>query len=483
RAALSTRFLAVESRELDLFRQETVSDAWYERFRVYHELWESAGFTRMFGEFLDREGVRERLLALPGGERALTNVLHLQEVLHAAAAGQRLGMIGLLKYLNDLIAAADDSPAEELQLRLASDAELVQIVTIHKAKGLQYPVVFCPFSWEGSSLLGREKWGGAGAMRRYLFHEQAEQEYRLVLDLGSAEQAVSREQALREELAESLRLLYVALTRAINRCYLFWGPFASAGNSAAAYLLHGARAASGGDTHAWENDLLAGLDDTAILFDLSELSRQSGGTLQLESMGEVPNFQPVRQNAGETPLNRRVFRGEFRDDWRIESFSSLHRSRDGGLAQQSSGLFEGRERGREENGDYFSDLANFPAGPGPGTFLHGLLEEMDFAGGGPERAGFLRQKLTVAGFDPRWAPVLGEMLDDLLQTPLTPADPTLTLARVGKNERCNELEFYFPLAAADPGRLESLLAAASTGLAAHRSPGLADGRPEPLRGM
>lgn len=482
RAALATRLLAVEARELDLLREETVFDAWYERFRAYHDLWESSGFTRMFGEILDREGVRERLLALPGGERALTNVLHLQEVLHTAAAGQRLGMSGLLKYLHDLIAAVDDSPAEELQLRLASDAELVQIITIHKAKGLQYPVVFCPFSWEGSQILGREKRGGAGPMCRYLFHEQAENEYRLVLDLGSEEQGASREQALREELAEGLRLLYVALTRAINRCYLFWGPFASAGSSAAAYLLHGARA-SGSEPRSWETDLLAGLDDAAILSDLSELSRQSGGTVRLESMGEVVEFQAFREPAGEVVISRRVFRGECRDNWRIESFSSLHRAREAGSVQRSAGLCEGRERERGESGGYFSDLANFPAGPGPGTFLHGLLEEVDFDGAGPGRAAFLREKLQVAGFDLRWAPVLAEMLDDLLHTPLTPAEPTLTLAGVARDERRSELEFYFPLAAADPGRLQGLLAAAIAGVSAHRSPGLAGERPERLRGM
>lgn len=483
RAALATRLLAGEAHELDLFREETLFDAWHERFRDYHELWESGGFTRMFGEILDREGVRERLLALPGGERSLTNVLHLQEVLHTAAAGQRLGILGLLKYLHDLIAAADDNPAEELQLRLASDADLVQIITIHKAKGLQYPVVFCPFSWEGSQILGREKRGGAEPMCRYLFHEQAEGGYRLVLDLGSEKRLASREQALREELAESLRLLYVALTRAINRCYLFWGPFASAGSSAAASLLHGAGVDSESAAPSRETDLLAGLDDAAILSDLNEFSRRSGGALSLEFMGEVTSFRSVQKVVGVVPLKRRVFRGECRDNWRVESFSSLHRSREDGAMQRSAGLVGGRGSGKGEVDDYFRDLANFPAGPGPGTFLHGLLEEVDFAGARSERAGLLREKLQVAGFDARWLPALGEMLDDLLQTPLTPADPTLTLARVGRDERRDELEFYFPLAAADPGRLERLLAAASAGISAGRSPGLVGERHEPLRGM
>jgi len=481
RAALATRLLAVPVTELDLCREEADLDGWFVRFRGYHELWESAGFVRMFGEFLDREGVRERLLALPEGERSLTNVLHLQEVLHGAA-GQKLGMSGLLKYLQDLIAAADENPAEELQLRLASDAELVQIITIHKAKGLQYPVVFCPFSWEGSPILAREKRSGQDPARRYLFHEQSGNDYHLVLDLGSADLAVSREQALREELAENLRLLYVALTRAINRCYLYWGPFASAGTSAAAYLLHGARFAREGGTPAWESDPLAGLDDEALLADLRALARQSGGTVTLELLHEAPAVAARREGVAAFLTDRRVSRGQWRDDWRVESYSSLHRLREGehgeryGYAAKDFG-----PRPTEETGD-FADLAKFPAGAGPGTFLHGLLEELDFSGDPAQRPDFLQEKLRNAGFDQRWAPVLDTMLSDLLHTPLTAEDSSLILAGVGKAERLNELEFYFPLAATDPVRLERLFAQGGAPSSGAQS-GLVGQRPEGLQGV
>lgn len=483
RAALATRLLAVPAPALDLFLEEASLDGWYERFRGYHDLWDTGGFVRMFGEFLDREGVRERLLALPDGERALTNVLHLQEVLHGAASGQGLGMSGLLKYLHDLIAAADDSPAEELQLRLASDAALVQIITIHKAKGLQYPVVFCPFSWEGSRILGLEKPSGAGPLCRYLFHESVGTDYRLVMDLGSEQQAESREQALREELAESLRLLYVALTRAINRCYLYWGPFASAGTSAVAYLLHGAGAATAGAGQSWVTDRLAGLGDAAIFADLNELAGRSGGSVGLEVMGEASVVQAFGKRDSEVSLSRRVFRGQCRDDWRVESFSSLHQFREAGDGAHPSRPERTRPDELGQSADYFGNLANFPAGPGPGTFLHGLLEELDFNGVAVEQLAWVRDKLRVAGFDLRWAPLLTAMLDDLLHTPLTTAEPALTLSGVGGSERISELEFYFPLAASDPGRLESFLVAATDRIATPHYAGLLGNRPEGLRGM
>lgn len=481
RAALATRLLAVAAPELDLFQVETSLDPWYERFRAYHDLWESGGFVRMFGEFLDREGVRERILVLPGGERALTNVLHLQEVLHGAAAGQRLGMTGLLKYLHDQIAAADANPGEELQLRLASDAELVQIITIHKAKGLQYPVVFCPFSWEGSQILGREKRGGAGALCRYLFHEPLGRDYRLVLDLGSEQQAESRGLALREELAENLRLLYVVLTRAINRCYLYWGPFATAGTSAVAFLLHGAGAATEGSAYSWETDRLAGLDDQGLLAEVNEVVRQSGGSVRLEVMGAGPRLPAIQEGPGVLSLNRRFFRGQCRDDWRIESFSSLHRSLEAKAWARPAGLAAGGS-GVKGGESYFADLANFPAGPAPGTFLHGLLE-VAFDLPAPERAEILREKLRGAGYDARWAPLLTTMLDDLLHTPLTPAEPALSLAAVGKNERISELEFYFPLASGDSACWEGFLAAASARISGQAVSGRIGKPQERLRGM
>jgi exodeoxyribonuclease V beta subunit len=117
----------------------------------------------MFRELMAAEQVRPRLLSLPGGERRLTNVLHLAEVLHGEEMRRRSGMGGLIQWL----AANRDEETprrEEHQLRLESDADAVKVVTIHKSKGLEYPVVFCPFNW-GPSRAGRDV---------YSFHDEAD---------------------------------------------------------------------------------------------------------------------------------------------------------------------------------------------------------------------------------------------------------------------------------------------------------------------
>src|SRR5262249_53096686 len=187
-----------------------------------------AGFARMVRTLRAQEQVDRRLLAFQDGERRLTNLLHVAELLQAAADRQRTGMTGLLAWLTAQrqTRTAED---EEAQLRLESDEHLVKIVTIHKSKGLEYPIVFCPFLWSGRLWSQR-----ANALA---FHDP-DNDYQAVLDLGSLQLDACREQACREEVAENLRLLYVALTRAKHCCYGVWGAIKDIGTSPLAWLLH-----------------------------------------------------------------------------------------------------------------------------------------------------------------------------------------------------------------------------------------------------
>jgi exodeoxyribonuclease V beta subunit len=110
----------------------------------YRASWERDGFFFMFSRLLRREKVVENLLRFPDAERRITNVLHLAELLEAASRAEHLGPARLVQWLEKR-RASDEAAADEFQLRLESDEDAVQIVTIHRAKGLEYPVVFCPF--------------------------------------------------------------------------------------------------------------------------------------------------------------------------------------------------------------------------------------------------------------------------------------------------------------------------------------------------
>src|SRR5690606_25286936 len=204
----------------------------------YHQLWQQQGFMRVFRAWLDQERVAERLLAGIDGERRLTNLLHLGELLQAESL-QRPGLEPLLAWFN--AQCGSEGAGEDALLRLESDAERVQIVTIHTSKGLEYPLVFCPFLWDGK-LLGKHR----DSARCH------DEQGLPLLDLGSDALEENLQRARREIFAEQLRLAYVALTRARDRLWLHWGPVAlpkakkdgslpdeGLHTSALAWLLHG----------------------------------------------------------------------------------------------------------------------------------------------------------------------------------------------------------------------------------------------------
>ena len=188
---------------------ERAWDAWVERFQALERVLGTSGFTVAFRRLLDEPGCRPHPVAPPDGERRLTNVLHLGELLQQAAVEGRRGPLALVEWLQRMRSDAARAPreaAESAQIRLESDAHALKLITIHKSKGLEYPVVICPFLWDGTS-------AASGRRDCAAFHDPADGD-RLTLDLGSADAARHRQLAEREALAENLRLLYVALTRA-----------------------------------------------------------------------------------------------------------------------------------------------------------------------------------------------------------------------------------------------------------------------------
>ena len=153
KVALVTRMLGVSGDDLArTIEDETEWEKWLTRFEEYRLLWLRSGFISMARKLVAREQIKPRLGAFPAGERRLTNLLHLLELLHRAATQEKLGMEGLLKWLNERRQLVQDTAMEEHQIRLETDELAVKIVTIHKSKGLEYPITFCPFLWSDSRI-------------------------------------------------------------------------------------------------------------------------------------------------------------------------------------------------------------------------------------------------------------------------------------------------------------------------------------------
>ncbi len=403
---------------------------WVDGLIELHETWQRKGFLSMFQQMLRRMEIPGALSRGPLAERRLTNLLHLGELLQQASKAHT-GMDALLGWYRQ---QREESVSEEAELRLESDEDLVQIVTVHASKGLQYPVVFVPYLWSCRPRTRDELLS---------FHRGGE----ACLDAGS--DAIDAHLALaeRERLAEDVRLAYVALTRAESALYLVWGRAGSnrghAGQTGLAYLLHPTQS---GERLATElPDALAGL--SSLEPDLRRLTEAAGGDIALGPLPE-DGASPVLRPLEPLELAPRPFAGHIAADWRVSSFSALTRD-----------LHSGPSAARAEPGD---DLAlRFPAGSQVGTYLHLLLERLDFQGDITGQV--LAHSAQIAprfNLDhERWGADAARLLQRVLQTPLNPEG--LRLDGIASEGRLNELEFDLATRSVDIGLLNGLLNAAA----------------------
>lgn len=455
-AALGSDLLGVSGDEIARLSADEVRLTGYlEQFQRYHQLWLAQGFMRMFRHLMREHRVTERLLGLPDGERRLTNTLHLGELIHQQERDTAAGMEAQVNWLSQL--RLGESPEDEQrQLRLESDDNLIQIVTIHKSKGLQYPVVFCPFVWDGGVRAIR-----AGEACR--FHDPLQQE-RAILDLGSAHWAEARQATQAEALAESLRLLYVALTRAEQRCYITWGKVSGAESSPLAWLLHPPPSPRGADP---VNELSAhfkSLEPSELLARLQQWVDQLPGDMLL-SRCDVDLENPEEDSAWTFPGRQKPYDGES-----LRALQFTRQLGRGAAVTSFSALTAGSDHFDQPDHDEIlspSELPvepstirsrfTFPRGANPGSCLHAIFERLEFNRHSPDELHRLvQQQLSAYGIDPVWQDVACQMVSDVLDTPLEPGSDRC-LRQLGKAQCLVEMEFNYPVARLQAARLESLL--------------------------
>jgi exodeoxyribonuclease V beta subunit len=450
KAALSSDMMGMSGEALETLMLD--EGRWEERlvtFRHYHELWQKRGFVHMLRFFLEEEKILPRLMAFADGERRTTNVLHLMEVLQEAWVERKLNMTGLLKWLFEQ--RDPEAPrSEEHQLRLESDENAVNLVTIHKSKGLEYPIVFCPFSWDG--VRGRKR------KEPVVFHDP-QNRTRLVVDLGSDDDRIHRALAEKEELAENMRLLYVALTRAKCRVYLVWGRFNGAETSAPAYLLHGPR----GENSEGLVEALSGtfkrLRNEELLASARALMKAPQATIEFvqEPGRSRERFSPPPEET--RILSPKPFAGLIDRQWKISSFSSLVSDRAHSEEDTDYDALPGPESEDptglpEEPAGIFA----FPKGAKAGTLFHDILEHLDFCDPSLlSRQELVNKKLGQYGFEPSWVEPVCDMLERVLAVPLDPSRPEFRFSTVRNEDRLNELEFYFPLKSLAPERVGKIM--------------------------
>ena len=452
RAALATGLMGLDAAAIEaLAHDEAALLGHASRFAAYREAWVRQGVGPMLRRWLQQEQVAPRMLQREDGERRLTNLLHLAERLHEAAA-QHAAPEALLRWLQAQRRHGGDS--EAAQLRLESDRDLVAIVTIHKSKGLEYPLVFCPFLWDGG--LGRGETLCAG-VEYHDEHGAAVMDFRP--DAASPE---VKAQLQRERAAERVRLIYVALTRAVQRCYLVVGPYRSGNSSAQAGAAPLNRLLAGG-CKALEPDRI----DAAWAAFAAEAAPQVG--LQALPLPRVQALPP--QVVAPASLAALPAPAERAPSWVLGSFSGLVR----GLRHESAardhddllpapgGATVGDGAGTAGASGPLDDddILAFPRGPEAGECLHALFERADFGDPASWPAAAVhalrlhpqpRADAAAAQGQPRR---LLRLLRDVLHTPLAPG---LELAQVSAARRLVEWEFNLPVGRLSPAALSATLA-------------------------
>ena len=376
RAAMATDMWGKSAHDihaLSLAEREGEWQALVEQVVGWRDLWLRSGFMRATQAMLGGLGVVERLLAHEDGERRVTNLRHAVELLHGATTEERLSPEGLLLWISATRATGAEK-AERTELRLETDADAVQIVTIHKSKGLEFDVVFCPGLW------GTRR---TDANAPVLVHEP---DGTTVFDHGSPDREARGRLAIAEELAEELRLVYVALTRAKLRCYVSWGAVKNkmtglhAGHTALGYLLRSMEDEMSAADCA--ERVPAEFEASLAEWDapLRQLVQRSEGAMTVEVLTEAQESSPCWAGVATERCTP-----EFRTDlpsadslrgWRIASFTSLTAGRQVDDARDVADAADGARVWTRAHRP--ADFMDFPAGRLPGVALHELFERADF---------------------------------------------------------------------------------------------------------
>ncbi len=445
RAVALTSFVGETPQSLDS-GGDALADKVAERIRGWLDLFRTRGVAAVH-EAARAAGLAGRVLAQPDGERLLTDLEHLGQLLHETARRNRLGLPALLEWFR--AERRDALASTERTRRLDTDAAAVQILTIHGSKGLQYPVVYLPHFFDCYVPDPTE----------LLFHDD---DGTRRLDLAGSADAMRRARA--ESAGEELRLTYVALTRAQSQVVTWWGPSQNAAHSGLSRLLFGRTA--GESTVPDRIPVPTDFEATAALVAWQE----AGAIAHEQSARESGPVLRVGEDAGRVAV--RQFTRTIDTDWRRTSYSGLIRAEDqvsttavdvepevpgtvdeeGEEALEATGGFEtvaGAPSSTTDT-DVASPMADLPAGPTFGSLVHGVLEHAD-----PQSPDLRAELLRHVEEQRRWWPVdtgsdeLAEALLPMQHTSLGPLAGGLTLLDIGMRDRLRELDFEFPLVGGD----------------------------------
>ncbi len=438
RSMLCSMYGGLDAAQLRLL--ESDDERWDEhRARVHDvaQILTNRGFAQAMRTWARVYDVERNLLRRPDGPRRITNLWHLLELLSEVATSQRLHALGVLRVLRMLRSDASlrgELVGEAQQLRLETSENAVLLTTIHKSKGLEYPVVYVPFAWDGQLLRTDDK-------ELLRFHDHSP-EHVYTLDLGSDDQKAHQLIAEEEALAEGLRLIYVALTRAKHRVSVVVpiGQSTSFASSALSYLLAG-----GGDRCALAARIkaLSPAELHALLATIAA-DTQTVSVTTLKPRSEI-RLAPTAPTGRK--LEARTISRAFDKTLRTASFSSLIAG-----ASKQRHLDQAADRDAHtdsaavDEGPSTLVLDAFPRGAVAGQLMHEVLEHHDFTADDLSLKELVTRAVVARGYDAALVEMLTRGLSDVLRTPLDATGSSdLRLRDITSARRISEMEFVFPV--------------------------------------
>ena len=415
------------------------------------------GLLGVLGSLLGSQNLAQ--LALDG--RLLADLQQSAELVQACLHTEHLGPAAAADWLRRRRLDPDRHVPEAHQPHSDAVDQAVAVVTVHRSKGLEYPVVICPYLWQAPS--GQ----GPGAQRLGVrWHPQAEPVLDLHLNRHWGQGYAAQHQQLNAELQERERLAYVAVTRAMHLLVLAWGPaHGQQGNPLHPWLFSEEPPPAVGPGAAcpyasrsdgeWRTLLERSISERRLPLEVLEPPPAGPG-----GRGEGVRFQPPatpQPHLGRGPVPQ----GSFDTSWGRSSYTSWTQGSHGAspraleegretddvsadaIGRDSKPALEPQAAGWRDQGP----LALFPRGANAGDCLHRILEHIDYQAGAdsPETMARVERELQRSGIatDQSEAVLLG--IHDLLTTPLGGPLGQMQLQSVQPEERLHELNFDLTL--------------------------------------
>ncbi|MDA2892025.1 exodeoxyribonuclease V subunit beta [Mycolicibacterium sp. BiH015] len=444
RAAATTMFFGNTAEDL-VRHGDSLTDEVAETLRMWADFARERGVAAVFAAAQLR-GMDERVLSWVDGERHMTDLAHLTQVLHDTAHREHFSLPALRDWLRAQRGEKGGARGgtTERNRRLDSDAAAVQIMTVWVSKGLQFPVVYLPFAFN-RNIQNRDV---------TMFHDGDTRCLHIGGELSPDFTAV-QQQGRREAAGDDVRLTYVAMTRAQSQVVAWWAPSNDEPNGGLSRLLRGR---APGDPVVPDRCDPPRIDDPDAMALLREWADRGGPVLE-ESI--VAPLADIELPPPPDEVRARHFHRRIDVSWRRTSYSGLVRAAEAapGVSSEPEVVELDDEAGEvplpeppadPETPGVPSPMGELPMGATFGTLVHAVLETADpFAA---DLAAELQARIAEHSL---WWPVdvapsdLAAAMVPMHDTPLGPLLPGVSLRDIGLRDRLRELEFEFPLAGGD----------------------------------